>query len=206
MSNSKAREAHQAYQKEFFDKNVGFFTRPVPEDVEERTAAIVAAAGLTFDARVLDVGTGTGVLLKFMLAAGVKPENIVACDLSQQMIAEAKERYPEVNFQLGDVTELPPSLGKFDAIFFNACFANMFDPKATLEYVAQFLTDNGCVVISQPVGRGFVDQLHEYEPQLVPHHMPTRAELDSWCDEFKLHLRQYRDEGKFYLAILTLDQ
>lgn len=204
MSDSKAREAHQAYQREFFDKNVGFFTRPIPEDVEERTALIVDAADLVESSRVLDVGTGTGVLLKFMLDAGVKAENIVACDLSEQMLAQAKERYPQVNFHLGDVTELPASVGKFDAIFFNACFANMFDPQATLEYVSHFLTDRGCIVISQPVGRGFVEQLHEYEPQLVPHHMPTDKELDAWCAEFNLQRRQFRDEGKFYLAVLTL--
>lgn len=204
MSDTKAREAHQAYQKEFFDKNVGFFTRPIPEDVEERTALIVEAAGLTAGSRVLDVGTGTGVLIKFMLAVGVKPENIVACDLSQQMIAQAQARYPQVNFHLGDVTELPSSVGKFDAVFFNACFANLFDPKATLEYVSHFLTAGGCIVISQPVGRGFVEHLHEYEPQLVPHHMPTGDELNAWCTEFNLHRREFRDEGKLYLAVLTL--
>lgn len=199
---NKAKDEHLRYQRQFFDKNVHFFTRPIPEDVEERTALIVAAANLTSDSRVLDVGTGTGVLLKYFLQAGVKPENIVACDLSEQMMDEAKARYGGVNFVLGCVTELPASTGPFDAIFFNACFANLFDPKGTLGHVRDLLKSEGRIIISQPIGRQFVEQLHHYEPQLVPHHLPTGEELRSWCDGLQLHLAQFRDEGKFYLAVV----
>lgn len=205
MSQKKTPEQHREYQKQFFDKNVEFFTRAIPEDVEERTAMIVDAAQLGEGSRVLDVGTGTGVLLKFFLAAGMKPENIVGCDLSEQMMAEAKQRYPEVGFFLGCVTELPQQFRDFDAIFFNACFANLFDPKGTLAHCVHYLKKSGRVLISQPVGKQFVEQLHHYQPELVPHHMPTREELDAWSKELHLEVKQFRDEGKFYLAVLETE-
>jgi ubiquinone/menaquinone biosynthesis C-methylase UbiE len=203
MADNKRKDEHRQYQRQFFDKNVHFFTRPIPEDVEERTALIVEAADLNAGSHILDVGTGTGYLLKFFLQAGVKPGNIVACDLSEQMMAEAKIRYAGITFFLGCVTELPPSFDQFDAIFFNACFANLFDPKGTLGHVRQYLKPGGRIIISQPVGRQFVEQLHHYEPQLVPHHLPTGDELNAWCEDFELKVSQFHDAGKFYLAVVS---
>lgn len=204
-SQDHERQRHHVYQQDFFDKNVEFFTRPIPEDVEQRTELIVSQVGLSEHSRLLDVGTGTGVLIKHFLAHGVQPHNIVGCDLSKQMMEQAKAKSPGSSFWLGDVSELPSEFGKFDAIFFNACFANLYDPKATVGIVRSRLNTGGHIVISQPVGRQFVEQLHHFEPQLVPHHLPSNDELVSWCREFKLSLSHFRDEGKFYLAILSSD-
>lgn len=82
---------------------------------------------------------GTGALIPHLQKVGVK--DILAVDLSEQMLAALKGRYgsggtlgneASVRGWRGDVNDLPYFYGPFDAIFYNAVFGNMFDQKATL--------------------------------------------------------------------------
>jgi ubiquinone/menaquinone biosynthesis C-methylase UbiE len=79
------RRAHAELQRKYFDKLAYGFTQPIPADVEERTRRIVRAAKLHDESRVLDVATGTGVLIAHFVAAGVNANNIAGCDLSAHM-------------------------------------------------------------------------------------------------------------------------
>jgi ubiquinone/menaquinone biosynthesis C-methylase UbiE len=199
---SESKRKHVEYQTSYFDNNCEFFRQEIPQEVVERTKQIVAAARLTPQSRVLDVGTGMGVLITHFRAHGVQPKNIVGCDLSEQMLAEAQRRQPESQFWQGDFAELPQSMGVFDAIFFNACFGNFFDMRATAENAAQRLAPGGRIVISHPMGNRFVIQLKTQDPRLVLHALPKKAELEGWCAAMGLALEHFQDEPDLYIGIL----
>ena len=57
------RRAHAELQRNYFDNIACGFTQPIPADVEARTQTIVGAARLGEESRVLDIATGTGVLI-----------------------------------------------------------------------------------------------------------------------------------------------
>ena len=63
---------------------------------------IVSLAQLPENSRILDIATGTGVLIPRLLEAN--PQEIVAIDLSSQMLAVARKKYPDprVHFQSED--------------------------------------------------------------------------------------------------------
>ena len=70
--------------------------------------------------RILDLGTGTGVVAQAL--AGRYPEaEIVGIDLSPAMIEEARQKLPpelatRVDFQVGDAAALVSSAGEFDLV------------------------------------------------------------------------------------------
>ncbi len=196
------RREHAALQKSYFDRKVEYFMQPVPAEVERRTRAIVEAAGLAGGSRVLDVATGVGVLIPHILERGVKAGNLMGCDLSEQMLAGARARYPGVFFWLGDFLDFPRSLGPFDAIFFNACFGNFFDQRSVIDTAVHLADRGGRIVISHPMGSGFVAALHKSEPEIVPHLLPAEDKLSEWARDFRLQLETFRDEPDLYLAIL----
>ena len=106
----------------------------------------------------MDVGTGIGVLIPHIQRYGVR--NIVGCDLSAGMLAEAQLRYPEVRYWQGDVIDLPDELGPFDVVFFNGMFGNVWSQRDALEKVSAQLSQTGRILISHPLGAwqmGFVD-------------------------------------------------
>ncbi len=62
---------------------------------------------------VLELGPGTGVITKAILARGVKPENLVSVEYSEDFYDHLTQDFPGVNFIHGDAFDLPNTLGKF---------------------------------------------------------------------------------------------
>ena len=189
----------------------------MPSAIQERTRKIVESAGLQPDSRVLDVGTGLGVLVAHFLEFGVKPGNIVGLDLSQEMLRGATSRFPDVFFYQSDIadlhlplpTEFPNGLARsddhskcFDVVFFNACFGNMWNQQEALMAAVHLLDSGGQIVISHPLGARFVESLHQNEPHIVPHRLPDKKQLETLCLESKLSIVSADIRDEFYLVIL----
>lgn len=62
---------------------------------------------------VLELGPGTGVITKAILARGVKPEDLVSIEYSEDFYDHLTQDFPGVNFIHGDAFDLPNTLGKF---------------------------------------------------------------------------------------------
>lgn len=197
------RREHNRYQRRIFDSKVECFRQPIPADVEGRTAQIVAAARLEASDRVLDVGTGIGVLIPHIRRIGVR--DIVGCDLSEPMLAEARKRYPEVDFWRGDVIDIPESLGPFDAIFFNAVFANMWSQRDALKISAGHLARRGRIIISHPMGAAFAGKLAAEDPRMIPHTLPGEGRIAELIHDLPLNVEAFRDEQDLYLCVLVAE-
>lgn len=201
---------HKVEQTEYFKNRVNVFLAPIPGDILARTEKIAQCPGLEARTRILDVGTGTGALIKHFLEAGVEAQNIVGLDLTDAMLENARQRFPEVQFICGDVLEVDTVLARlpdtiprhFDAVFFNACFGNLFDQKLALEKTTALLSEHGVIVISHPLGAHFVKALHESDPAIVPFLLPEREQLEAWADFLHLKIAEFTDEKDFYLARL----
>lgn len=207
---ASGRRPYLEVQKRYFDQRVDFFCQPVPDSIKTRTSEIVESANLDQRAKVLDVGTGVGVLIAHFLKQNVRAENIVGCDLSEQMLTNARKRFEKVFFWRGDIVDLayplpgdfPCHLGSFDVVFFNACFGNMWDQGESLKAARRLTENKGRIVISHPLGAGFVGSLHESEPDIVPHLLPGRQSYLDWSNELGFSILRFEERPGFYLAIL----
>jgi len=192
---------HNRYQQEVHERDVLDFVSRIPRDIDERTKRIVDAAGLAEGDRVLDVGTGTGVLIPHFQRAGV--QHIVGCDLTAAMLEHAQRQYPDVAYFCGDVLELPPEHCEFSAIFLNAIFGNLVDQGATLAFLAGRLRSAGSIFISHPMGAGFVDQLRQADPMRTPNRLPDAERLRELVANLPLSVATLVEESDLYLAHLT---
>ncbi|TIS52710.1 MAG: SAM-dependent methyltransferase, partial [Mesorhizobium sp.] len=59
---------------------------------------------------VLEVGPGTGVITRAILAQGVKPENLYAIEYSTDFVRHLRRLYPRVNVIEGDAFNLDTTL------------------------------------------------------------------------------------------------
>ncbi|HIA52641.1 MAG TPA: class I SAM-dependent methyltransferase [Candidatus Melainabacteria bacterium] len=205
-ASGEKKEVHADAQREYFRTRVGVFLQPIPDEILARTQKIAESAGLSESSQVLDVGTGTGALITHFLLLGVNDENITGVDLSDEMLKIARERYPKVKFLKADILDADTVIGKpdqFDAVFFNACFGNLFDQKMALQKTGALLRSGGCIIISHPLGKRFVKALHDSDPAIVPFFLPEKEQLEAWANELKLELSEFIDEEDFYLARLV---
>ena len=97
-------EADNKLQQRYFNENVDLFKPPLPKGVPERLKATTEASRLRRGERILDVGTGTGILIPYILK--YRPSEIHACDLAENMLQRVKGRFPHVITHLCDVRDL----------------------------------------------------------------------------------------------------
>jgi ubiquinone/menaquinone biosynthesis C-methylase UbiE len=95
--------------------------------------------------RILDVGCGTGIFTTRM--HDVLGADVIGCDLSEQMLAQARERSSVVEWTRGDVTQLPIASGSVDAVVCTEAF-HWFDQPAALAEFARVVRPDGILLIA----------------------------------------------------------
>ena len=145
--------------------------------------------------RILDLGCGTGDLAKKLDDLGV---NVVGVDHSNNMITEARKKYPHISFAVRDVTELGYN-AEFDAVFSNATLHWVKQPKQALEWIYQCLKQGGRFVTEfggkgnvQTITDEIIHQLKESgmddKTEQFPWYYPSIGEYSSLMEEVGLRV------------------
>lgn len=91
---------------------------------------------------ILDLGCGTGTLTSELAA---RAGEVIGLDASPDMVAAARERYPEIVFITGDALDLPFE-NRFDVVFSNAVFHWLPDHDRLLKNIRRALKPGGRLV------------------------------------------------------------
>ena len=101
---------------------------------------------------VLDVGCGTGDFLR-LLAPLICPGKAVGVDLSEIMIAEARQRSAEnfdnLSFQVGSVLSLPFPAASFDRVLATQLLLHVPDPRKALLEMKRVLAPSGVISVAE---------------------------------------------------------
>ncbi len=109
--------------------------------VHEYGADVVGLLAPEAGERILDLGCGTGHLTAEIAEAGAE---VVGVDSAADMISQAREAYPDLEFVEADARDLP-DLGTFDAVFSNAAlhWIPEGDQSTVAEEVRELLRSGG---------------------------------------------------------------
>lgn len=126
--------------------------------------------------RILDLGCGTGYLAQQIQNLGA---DAIGIDSSAEMIAQAKEKYPQVNFSVADASSFSFK-EPFDAIFSNAVLHWVIDHEAMMRCVYQNLKPGGRFV-AEMGGKGNIGLLvAAIKNVLLSHGFDKQAETHIW--------------------------
>ena len=137
----------------------GFFVQvldstraPLLERARRSPAEFFAPLDIRPGHRVLDVGCGTGDLLR-LLAPLVAPGSAVGIDLSETMVAEAQRRTSSspsnLSFRVGNALDLPFESGSMDRVTATQVLLHIPDPWAALAEIYRVLTPEGLVAVGE---------------------------------------------------------
>jgi len=100
------------------------------QEREQRFLALLARYGcVSLDSkRILEVGCGSGDLLRDLIKWGARPKNIVGIELLCERIAEAVELCPKaMSIHRGNAARLPFSEDSFDIVVQSTVFSSILD-------------------------------------------------------------------------------
>ncbi|MDD5140145.1 MAG: class I SAM-dependent methyltransferase [Verrucomicrobiales bacterium] len=127
-------------------------------------------AGLTSGMWLLDVASGTGLMIKAALELGVDPANVIGVDPSQGMLAENRKRNP-VTLLEGKGEALPCADSSFDFVCMGYALRHVEDLGRLFGEFKRVLRPGGKVLIleiTRPTNPVVLPLMRFYMQQLVP--------------------------------------
>jgi len=122
--------------------------------VYEKARGLVELLAPKAGERILDLGCGTGMLTAEIAARGAE---VLGVDRSEEMIAQARKKFPALRFEIVDVRELCFN-GEFDAVFSNAVLHWIPEAEEVIAGVARVLKPGGRFV-AEFGGKGNIQTL-----------------------------------------------
>ncbi|WP_371366766.1 2-methoxy-6-polyprenyl-1,4-benzoquinol methylase, mitochondrial [Sporomusa rhizae] len=147
-----------------------------------KISELVALAGLGQGEKVLDAGSGTGILLPFIKKAIGSAGSITAVDFSANMLDKAKEKYDSlgnINFIVADIMEFVPE-GAMDAVICFNFFPHIKDKQQFLNLVHNYLQVGGMLVIMHDISRQQVNAIHQGSQVVKDDRLVSGETLRKW--------------------------
>ncbi len=107
--------------------------------------ALLDAVGARRGVRVLDVGTGPGLVAE---CAAIRGCVVTGVDISPQMLDIARERVPDADFREGSAEALPCADASFDAVVGNFVVLHLGYPDRLASQAARVLVSGGRVAFT----------------------------------------------------------
>ena len=151
-------------ERAFFDNLAPVWDENETESTPQRVEYVMSFFGLKPGDKVLDLGTGTGVLLPFIAQRIGREGEITAVDFSDGMLQRAVAKFgalsPKPMFLNIDF-ENDTIPGSYDKIILYCVFPHLHTPIETLKWLrAVNLNPGGSIIIAFPTGPEFINNIH----------------------------------------------
>jgi ubiquinone/menaquinone biosynthesis C-methylase UbiE len=149
-------------QREFFDSVAEKWDSICRHD-PDKIKTILDFADIAAGGSVLDVGTGTGVMLPYILERVGNGGNITAVDLSGKMLQIARSKYGagNIRYVCGDVLNVGLPQSYFDYILCYSVFPHFAEKQAAISKLGALLKTRGKIVICHSQSRAAINMLHK---------------------------------------------
>lgn len=135
----------------------------------ERINRILDLTGVGKGDTVLDVGTGTGILIPFLQERIGPTGTIDAVDIAEAMLAVARARNSGRNvvFIHGDVLKLPLAHEHYDQIVCYSVFPHFRDKERAVTLLSGYLRQGGRLTVCHSQSREAINRLHRNSSPVV---------------------------------------
>ena len=191
-------------QKKFFNEKALEWDTITIHDLE-KVQYITNLLEIRGGEKILDIGTGTGVMIPFYEKKVVNG-CIVAVDYSEKMIEVARSKFPEkehpkVAFQVADVYDLKYD-SKFDLVVCYSCFPHFVDKPLAVKILVNALKKGGRLAVAHSNSADKINGVHMSSGvEIKNDFLPSMEKLKQLLTENGLEVTFERDDEDYFLCI-----
>lgn len=158
--------------KDYFDKVAHKWDEMVYHD-SQKILKFFEFIDLQPGQTVLDVGTGTGVLIPYIHSQVGSGGRIDAIDLSEAMLEQARNKYNYTNLNciVGDVCVLSMNTPRYDCIICYSVFPHFVNKEQAIRQMAKGLKEGGKLVVCHSQSREDINNIHQQGEDVVKEDM-----------------------------------
>jgi ubiquinone/menaquinone biosynthesis C-methylase UbiE len=194
-------------RKEFFNKAaVTWDKRFASKELTNFLSQLVSTFNLRSGQSILDVGTGTGILIPFLLKAVGSTGHVTAVDYAEKMVEICNLKYAGVSnvcVAVQRVENLDFPSESFDAITCFGLFPHIEDKEAALAQLNRVLKPGGKLIIAHALGSMEL-KAHHRNALVVSHDaLPDRTEMRRLLKQASFTGIHITDEPGCYVCLST---
>ena len=190
-------------RREFFNLAASKWDSLATEKTIARLDRIIKQSDIKSGSIILDIGTGTGILLPLLHNVLGNEGKIVGLDISEKMLQRARLKNQEdnMNYLQAAVEEIPLLEETFDMAICYASFPHFANKPRALSEIARVLKQGGRLIICHTEDRRTINQLHQSIAGAVKHDMiPDATEMRLLLSSAGMVNIDIQDSADTYLA------
>ena len=150
---------------------------------------------------VLEVGSGTGVFIPFLLSRIGRKGRLMALDFAEEMLERARAKgFKDVAYLHADVTSIPVGDEIFDVVVCYSSFPHFQDKPRALAEINRVTKSGGRLLICHTSSRAMINQLHRQIPAVAKDTIPDEPEMQLMLSRAGFTDIKIEDDGESYLA------
>ncbi|NHI94534.1 MAG: methyltransferase domain-containing protein [Candidatus Lokiarchaeota archaeon] len=155
--------------------------------------------------KILDVGTGTGVMIPYFIEKLSNNCTIIAIDNAEKMIEVAKrkfphEKYPTIEFKIQDITKISIHQ-EYDAILCHNCFPHFENQEETVRIMTKGLKMGGKLMVAHSKSRDWINNLHRNTDGVEHDYLPNIKELSLMMIKSNLKVLDHIDDEDMFFIL-----
>jgi ubiquinone/menaquinone biosynthesis C-methylase UbiE len=165
--------------RSYFNQKADIWDETVAENDVTKLRQMARRLNIKLGATVLDIGTGTGVFLPFLLSEMGGEGRLIALDIAEEMLrkARAKGFNGYIHYLHADVADIPLGGEICDFVVCYSSFPHFQDKLKALAEIKRVTKGGGALVICHTSSRVHINEIHRQIPVVAKDLIPDEEEM-----------------------------
>ena len=186
----------------YFNQRADIWDETIAEKDATKLERMVKRLNITPGSTVLDVGTGTGVFLPFLLGEVGEGGRIIALDVAEEMLKRARNKgFGGDSYYLhADIHNIPLRDEIVDAIVCHSSFPHFQAKPRALAEMNRVMKSGGRLLVCHTSSRAQINEIHSRIPEVKNDILPDAVEMQSLLAAAGFSEIEMDDNSDSYLA------
>jgi ubiquinone/menaquinone biosynthesis C-methylase UbiE len=188
--------------RSYFNGMAAVWDENIAEKDTDKLNSMVDRLHIKQGSSILDLGSGTGVFIPYLIDRIGETGSLVALDFAEKMLICCKTKHcnRDIDYLHADVMFLPLGRQSFDAIVCYSCFPHFSDKVKALSEMYRVLKKKGHVHICHTSSRDQINTIHRGIPAVSNDLIPGQDEMRLIMASAGFSYIEIHDSSDSYLA------